>query len=791
MWRGLIEELSGLDNIVSVSRVDWALGHDWPPAVLFLLLAGAVAFAVWSYRGFRDRGPRVRAVMMILRAATLAVMLSLFFEPVLNLEFTRRVGTRVLVLLDASESMSIRDAREHDHDVRDAALALGMIAKRDDPLPDASWQTASKASRMELATSILTNRAGGLASRIAEDYAINTFRFGSSVRAVDDSDDYTELAGMLPEDKVTALGTAMRKTAASYSSESIVGMVVLSDFAWNRGGDPLDEAVRLKSRDIPVHTIGVGLVEPPDVSVTRVYAKDLLFAGDTCSVKVQIQSTPSFVRSTGALDISLGEQKQSRMITFKGDSQVEEFTFEAPQTAGTYSLDVTVRALGNEAVTENNTASRSIKVTDEKIRVLYVEGLPRWEYRYLRWVLLRDHRLDVRFLLTGGDPELAATSPYYLYRFPQFGDVGTDFDLIILGDVPATYFNTEQIRWMEELVRRRGGALLMMSGRAYTPQSYRDTPIADLLPVRIGTGPWEPVSKIEAPTVTEAGRVSSVPILSDDVQSTHDIWRITAPLHAIPPVTAKPGATVLMGLSSVRVDGEPYPFLAWQRYGSGKTMFLASGKLWRIRYKVGRKNHERFWAQTIQFMALSRLLAGNKRVTIETDRSEYGTAEPVQVFANVLNPFLDPVRSDEYVVHVASAEPKDVEEPVRLTPVPDVPGFYQGSLAAREPGRYQVMAAEIDRDSANSPTFDVRDVSLELRRPGMRLDIARKLSELSAGMSAGSSDEISQVIGSIKARSPLRKEQVDIELWDMPWIFALLAALAGLEWILRRLQRMV
>jgi len=787
----LIEKLSGLDNVVSVSRVDWALGHDWPPAVLFLLLAGALAFAVWSYRAFRDRGPRVRVAMTFLRAAALALVLCLFFEPALNLEFTRRVGTRVLVLLDTSESMSIRDAREHDHDVRDAALALGVIASRDDPLPDDAWQAAAAASRMELATGILTNRTSGLAEQIAGDYAINMFRFGQSVRAVDDSDDYAELAGMQADERATALGTAMRKAAASYSSESIVGMVVLSDFAWNRGGDPLDEAVRLKDRDIPIHTIGIGLVEPPDVSVTRIYARELLFAGDTCSVKVQIKSTPSFARSTGALDISLGETKQSRMITFRGDSQVEEFTFEAPQTDGTYSLDVTIRTLGTEAVIENNTASKNVKVTDEKIRVLYVESLPRWEYRYLRWVLMRDHRLDVRFLLTGGDPELAATSPYYLYRFPQFGDVGTDFDLIILGDVPATYFNTEQIRWMEELVRRRGGAVLMMSGPGHAPVSYRDTQIADLLPVRIELGPWEPVSKIESPTVTEEGRVSSVPVLTDDINSTDEIWRRTQPLQAIPPVTAKPGATVLMGLSSVRVEGEPYPFLAWHRYGSGKTMFLASGKLWRIRYKVGRKHHERFWAQTIQFMALSRLLAGNKRVTIETDRSEYGTDESVQVFANVLNPFLDPVSSDEYVVHVSPVEQEGDEEPVRLTPVPDVPGFYQGSLAAREPGRYQVMAAAVDRESANSPTFEVRDVSLEMREPGMRLDIARKLAELSEGMSAGSSDEISQVVGSIKARSPLRKEQVNIEIWDKPWIFALLALFAGLEWILRRLQRMV
>jgi hypothetical protein len=344
---------------------------------------------------------------------------------------------------------------------------------------------------------------------------------------------------------------------------------------------------------------------------------------------------------------------------------------------------------------------------------------------------------------------------------------------------------------MEELVRRRGGALLMMSGPSYTPHSYRDTAIGELLPVTIQPGPWQAVTTLEAPTITEAGFVSKVPMLTEEEDSSEEIWQKTRPLRAVPPVVAKPGASVLMGLSSLRIDGEPYPFMAWHRYGNGKAMFLASGKIWRIRYNVGRKHHERFWAQTIQFMALSRLHAGNKRVTIETDRSEYGTSESIKVFANVLNPFLDPVRARSYTVHVSPAGQPEQQEPVRLTPVPGVPGFYEGSTLARDPGSYRMLAAEADRKSANSPDFVVRDVSLELREPGMRMDVARRLAERSEGIAASTFKELQHLVGSIRAQSPLRKEHIDLELWDTPLVFVLIILFAGSEWIIRRVQRLV
>ena len=789
MFEQLIGKLTGLDGIESVSEAIWELRHPWPPIVLVGMIAAAGIFSIVSYRRFANRGPWARGAMSVLRALVLVLALTILFEPVLQLDLSRRTNNKILVLLDTSESMSIRDKRESAEEIREAAVALGAAPEQD--LTARQSARAADASRLELATSILTNAVSGLLSQIEDGFDVHLAHFDEVLSPLASGEAEAGLQELKAQGRASALGTAMQKSAAGYGGQPLAGMIILSDFAWNQGSDPLAVARELKDNSVPIYPIGVGLVDPPDIAVVRLYTKQTLFAGDPYSVKVQIRSSPGFSRAAAQVDLTAGPVKETRIVTLTGGLQVEEFELTAPKESGRYSLDVEVSAAGDEAVTENNSDSRQITVTDEKIRVLYVEGLPRWEYRFLRWVLMRDHRLDVKFLLTHGDAELAVHSPYYLYRFPEAGREGLDFDLVIIGDVAPTFFNSQQIRWIEHLVKRRGGSLMMISGTQHAPSAYRGTPIADLLPVRVHDAPWMRVGQLEMPVVTAEGHASGIVRLSDTASETADIWRRMRPLSAIPPVSAKPAATILMALSSHKNDGDRYPFLSWHRYGNGKTLFVASDKLWRIRYKVGRKHHERFWAQTIQFLALSRLMAGNSRVALETDRQSYGIGEPCRVFANVLDPLLEPVIADDYTVHVEKSDDAETTQTVRLTPVHEIPGFYEGTVMLSDRGAYRVLAAESDRDFANSPTFNVEAVSIEMRNPGMRIETARQLAQISQGFAIMSMDDLPRLTQTIRARSPLRVEHAEIELWDTPFVFLVILVAAALEWIIRRKKRLV
>ena len=770
-----------MDGIEAVSYSGWELRSQWPSWILVILIVAAVAFAVWSYRTFANRPAWARRFMTTLRVLVLLTVLIVLFEPILAVDLDRRTNNRVVVLLDSSESMSIRDTRERPEDLRAAAAALG----------DATGTKGASASRIELAIGILTNSATGLLAQLGEDFDVHLSSFDEKLAPLASDEAVSSLAALEATGKTSALGSAMRRAMAGLSGQPVAGVVVLSDFAWNQGADPLEVAEQIKEEGVPIFPIGVGLVDPPDIALNRIYTKQTLFAGDNFSAKVQIRSSPSFARRSAMVEIALGSETQNRMITLNGEHQVETFDFVAPSEAGRHELKVTVSSAEPEAVTENNTGSRAVDVTDDKIRVLYVEGLPRWEYRFMRWVLLRDHRLDVRFLLTHGDPALAAHSPHYLYRFPEAGKEGLDFDLVILGDVASRFFNAQQMRWINDLVARRGGALMMVSGPVFAPTTYARTPIADLLPVRIEDGPWMPVSNLETPVVTIEGRTSGILRLADDDTETMDIWRHMRPLRAVPQVEAKPGATILMALSNYKIDGDRYPFVAWHRYGNGKTMFVASDKLWRIRYEVGRRHHERFWAQTIQFLALSRLMAGSTRVAIETDNQSYGVGERVRVFANVLDPFLEPIVSDQYTVHMMRDADGEEVQTIDMSPVSGVSGFYEGTVIARQPGTFRLLAPETDRQIANSPRFDVDDVSMELLDPGMRFEVARRMAQIAGGMAIRSAEDLPAVVQSIRARSPIRTERAELELWDTPMVFVILAIFGAGEWIMRRLQRLV
>jgi hypothetical protein len=117
------------------------------------------------------------------------------------------------------------------------------------------------------------------------------------------------------------------------------------------------------------------------------------------------------------------------------------------------------------------------------------------------------------------------------------------------------------------------------------------------------------------PVLTPEGVSSMVMTLEDEPETNERIWSRMAPLDRVPPLLSpKLGATVLVGLSDTGARATSYPLVAWQRYGTGKCMSIATDRLWRLRFKTGDKYHWRIWSQCIQFMTLSRLMGEHKQI---------------------------------------------------------------------------------------------------------------------------------------------------------------------------------
>jgi uncharacterized membrane protein len=899
----MLNRLLGIDSKDVLQVLDLHFRRGWPAAGLIVLLALAAAYAIVMYRRERTVSAVARAGMAACRVLSLGIILFVLFQPVLSVAITTSIPAHVIVVVDGSDSMTIRDTRKDPDQLIDAALALGRLAydqpdrqravfaagasmqaaaaairegRLNDtreaqdqavaalagiqqtvkaaatqptttgaatnpalealdallkqqlkvkvselaaaPTPEArqamadaqlavaadlaAWERSvedshlplseklrtdmAQVSRHEMAVGLLTTSDLGLSGSSAGDFSVQYYRFGGNLEPIGGPANLKQaLAPLSSEPESTNLGGAIEQAVDRHSGQPIAGVVVVTDGASNLGPDPMEVARRMKERAIPLYTIGVGLPKPDDVYVRGLVVQDVVFANDLVPLRVQVFSSGYEKRLT-TLSVSLdGTEMASKQIMLTGKPQFEELTFRASRTSGTKKLEVAVAPMPNEATIENNKIERSLRVSDQKIKVLCIEGSPRWEYRYLRAVLKRDPRIEAQFITTEGDRELARASKEHLARFPEKPEQAFGYDLVILGDVRATTFTPGQLQRIEELVRERGGSLIMLAGHKHAPAEYVDTPIGQMLPVWPEQGKWEEVSKDAYPVLTPEGQASTVMQLDPSESKNRALWANVKPLNEVPSLGgAKPGAHVLAELSDT-MQHTPLPLIAWHRYGAGKVMFVGTDRLFRLRIKTGDEYHARFWGQVIQFLTLSRLLGENQRIRLEVDHVEGRAGEPTQIYANVLNETYEPAAAPAWPVVIRSLDKPDTEQALVLQPVPNMHGLFHGIFVPREAGRYQLAAAEQDKALANSVEFSVSTAAAEQADAAMHQDLLRNMADISGGryLTVRDLPVLTDLLHGKRRNITLHR---DIELWDS-WLWPVLfMAFAGLEWGWRR-----
>ncbi|HLX59715.1 MAG TPA: VWA domain-containing protein [Planctomycetota bacterium] len=785
----MFKKLLGVDEANEIVHFEMYFRRNWPLAVAILLIAVGIAFSIYMYRREGAVSRLLRIVLGALRATLIALIIFVLWQPVMALDMSSKLRGIVLVMMDVSESMAIADPRNTKDEQDDAALALGKKKFEDinQPTPPAMAKDVAAVPRIDIAKGILENKELDLLNKFGAENKVRLFAFGENLLPSNQEGASAEfLKKSSASSKATALGSAIDDAVSQYGGQPIAGVVLLTDGGSNKGIDPLEVAGELKKRKIPLFPVGIGIAEPPDVQVQAIVVQETAFNKDKVPIRVQLQSK-GFRSQPAILRLSLdGLEIQSKPITLTGQTQFEELTFEPEGKAGTVKLEASVPVLPGETLVENNKLSTTMTIIDEKIKVLYVEGAPRWEYRYLRAVLLRDPRLEVKFLMTEGDPNLARYSPQYLSRFPEDAEDAFHFDLVILGDVPASYFNSAQMQRIEELVKNRSGSLLLLAGPMYAPATYAGTPIEQMLPVKLGAEERQLLAEDIYPVITPAGVQSAAMSLDPSKDKNDALWSVVRPLHHVPAlIGAKPGAIVLAELSDTLHRTEPYPLIAWSRYGNGKTFFVGSDQLWRLRFKRGDKYHARYWGQVIRFLTLSRLMGGNKRAQMQTDRTSYQAHDRVQVFATVVNEAYEPIQAQNYTVFVERAGAPDKTASVKLDVVPDKPGFFQGAYVPEEDGRYSIRPRVEDAALANKLEIDVATVPLEQREPAMQERALKELAQISGGRYF-TVRELPALPRALKKEERATQIRMEKELWDSPLVYVLIVLLAGTEWFIRR-----
>ena len=142
-----------------------------------------------------------------------------------------------------------------------------------------------------------------------------------------------------------------------------------------------------------------------------------------------------------------------------------------------------------EVVPQNNAREALINVRDARERILYFEGEPRFEMKFIRRAVADDKNLlavalqrtaDNKYMRLDGEPDEVVGG------FPKTRDELFRYRGLILGSVEAGAFSGDQLQMIADFVDRRGGGLLMLGGpRSFGEGGYGGTPVADALPLQI------------------------------------------------------------------------------------------------------------------------------------------------------------------------------------------------------------------------------------------------------------------------------------------------------------------
>ncbi len=564
-------------------------------------------------------------------------------------------------------------------------------------------------------------------------------------------------------------------------------VVLLSDGDYNLGQPPVAAAQKLRLRGIPLFPIPVGSkVRLPDLDLLSVSAPTYGIVGENVQIPFTIRSSlDRQVRTVVRLRDESGNER-TKDIVIPPNAETYDSILWRLENEGTSTLELSIPVADGELVAANNERKFTIAGRPEKIRVLLIETLPRWEYRFLRNALERDPGVELSCLLF--HPQLGmGEGKDYISEFPSKIEELAKYDVIFIGDVGTGQLTPEQCTLIRGLVENQASGLIFMPGPQGNEFSLLDTDLADLMPVILDDSNRKGIGEsIPSPlTLTTEGRASLLTMLGNNEEENPEIWRRLPGFywHA-PVIKAKGGAEVLAVHGNRRGKFGPIPLLVTKSAGSGKVLFMGIDSAWRWRRGVEDLYHYRFWGQVARWMSYQRNMAAGQRVRLfyTPERPEPGAI--VTLTANAFDPNGAPLQDGTVTVDITA--PDGRAQRVELQKSGNEWGAFTGRFKADLPGAWKlrVTASGAD-DQPLETTILAQGVQIEKTGQPARPEVLEEMAKVSRGrvIQPGQLADLVREINALPEPRPLENRIPLLSHWAT---IAVLVTLLGAFWIGRK-----
>jgi hypothetical protein len=708
------------------------------PALAIWLFAGWLSFANWNRSG-RARAVRRLEVLRFL-LVTLLVFTLLRPEYVQRLE--RNATPEIAVLMDASDSMKTRDL----------ILSNNVVSR-------AQWLDYQRRRQFWLPLQ-------GRAKVVVEAFSAPSTNAGAL--------NGTDLDG--------ALETALQRF------KNLKALLLLTDGDWNMGKSPLGIATRYRQQNIPVFTVGVGRETAlPGLILEEVSMPAYGLLGEDIAVPFKVTShLAREVKTAVSLYDPEGEAARKE-ITIPPNGQVEDAILWSPRAGGEISGSVKIPVQPDESIAENNQRAFHISIRQEKLKVLVVDSLPRWEYRYLRNALARDPGVDMRCLLF--HPEIGpGDGPDYLPAFPNTKEALAPYDVIFLGDVGLgqNELTAEDATLLKGLVEQQASGLVFVPGRRGREATLTNSALAELYPVVLDPSKPQGIGlENEAQLVlTSQGKRHWLTRFDSDEDRNEELWKqLPGFFWSAAVEKTRPGSEVLAVHSSLRNDLGRVPLLVTRPAGAGKVLFLGTDSAWRWRRGVEDKFHYRFWGQVVRWMAHQRHLSEKEGIRLSYSPESPRAGDAVYLQATVMDESGFPIDNGTVTGKVTS--PRGQVERLEFSPLEGGWGVFKSGFTALESGRYKMEAASEAHRRHLETALLVAPPLLEKQGQPINSQVLREIADISRGASF-STEDIDKVVRQIALLPEPAPAEKRFRLWcDPRWGGAILLLLT-LYWIGRK-----
>jgi uncharacterized membrane protein len=727
------------------ARSDLVFTADWPAWLPWTLLVLAIAAIAWMLLRRRHSAAAGQLIAVAaLQVAMILLVLVVLLQPALRTEQLKPGENVVALVADTSASMGYGE----------------------------------EATRLDVARDNL------LAAVAGSDVTPLYFSLAAGAETV------ANLERLQPGGEATAIGDSLVDIIGGARSQSLAAVVLASDGVDTTGGVSADQLADIAAFGIPVHTIGVGRDRiPEDIELVQVVAPDRALPNSTVTARVAIRH-----------DVG-GE---ARVRVYDGDELLATELVRLPENVsmttaplsldlrdpGYHRLQFSVEGPGEEPELRNNEHSALVKVEEQQFRVLYFEGEPRWEYKFLRRAL--DPEGDIRLAT------LLRVSPNKFYRqgldsaeqlesgFPNTRDELFAYDALIIGSVEAASLSAVQQQLIADFVSERGGSLLMLAGpNGLGNGGWGQSGIADLLPTRLPPSTVDSFQRIKAPVALTPQGANAAMLQLTAGDENGDAWaRLPDVANYQATGNLKPAARSLL---SIKTSTGSQPLLVTQPFGRGHVYVLATGGTWRWQMSMPLEDlsHETFWRQLLR--ALVGTAPPGISLSVDADHGDSAVALRAEFrddsFLPLANIGVSAVISHEDGSHST----------VDMLPDPGDAGVFTAEAALDKSGSWFFEAiAERDGEALHVARASVYSESEQAEYFNLRRDAAllQRIAEATGGsfFDAGNLDGIADLL---RYSSAGISEQILRPVWSAPAVFLALLMLKLGEWFLRRRWRTI